>query len=355
MRPIESIKASPNAGKTTAVKIQKLLYDPHVSFGSLVKTWGSGKSDDRRDRFVSASSQAFIVFDNVKRATIEEQDDLCQMATGGASSTRKLRTDAELHTLEIQTNVAYTSVNDIATFPDLIRRQIQFKLAQGEIEVNEDALFDSLLKNRPKILHYIFTTLATAQALLEKRDTNKYCKKHRGLWKFVIVGDAIAEAMGHSENFVSNLFEEVPLIQAQRAIENDSFGAAFVRWIINSRETCLELTANEIKIKVEKYCEKTTDITDTNDYGWPTSAKAVCQKLEYFTQAFKELGIIVERRGKLKNGYLHWIITKQLDNEAQRKNGDNNDDGSSGDCKGSGYEGNSDARVTITYKKNMQN
>jgi hypothetical protein len=317
MRPIEGINASPNSGKTTLLRIQKSLYDPVTTFASLTKSWGAGKKDDRRDRFVTASNHAFIVFDNVKYATSEEQDDLCLMATGGTLPTRKLFTDSEMHEIEIQTNVAYTSVNDIATYADLLRRQIQFKLNEAEIDINEDALFDYLRASRAKILHWIFTVLSGAQKKLASVNANNYTK-FRGLWKFVMIGDAIAYAMGKGENYVSQLFADIPLQQAQRAVENDAFAGAFLRYVMNTPELRLVLTSNEIKTKVEEYCSATKDYTSTKDHTWPETAKGVSSKLEYLTPTFKAFKVTLERGG-LVHGYRPWIITKQLDDEGTKK------------------------------------
>jgi 5S rRNA maturation endonuclease (ribonuclease M5) len=146
-------------GKTTFSKFLNQLLDPSTV---PLKTFPK----NRDDLFVLAKENFLLVFDNLSYIDEDMSDSLCQLATGGSLSKRKLYTDYEVINVPIKRPVVINSIFNVMQRRDLRRRSIILELKKPTKikslrELQED--FDKLAP-----LMYSYLVLCVQEALKEK-------------------------------------------------------------------------------------------------------------------------------------------------------------------------------------------
>ena len=107
--------------KSTTTRIVKLLIDP---MGVPLKR--QPRTD--QDVMISAQNTRLMAFDKISRLPGWLSDCLCQMATGGGLSTRKLYTDEEEVTFDVIRAVVLNGITEFVERGDLASRSVFFSL-----------------------------------------------------------------------------------------------------------------------------------------------------------------------------------------------------------------------------------
>ena len=146
-------------GKTTFSKFIAKLLDPTTT---LIKSFPR-KIDDL---FVLAKGNFLLVFDNLSYLDEDMSDALCQLATGGSLSKRKLYTDFEVVDIPLKRPVILNSIFQIAQRRDLRRRSIILELKKPKEIKSLRELQENFNKFAPFLYSYL--VLCVQEALKEK-------------------------------------------------------------------------------------------------------------------------------------------------------------------------------------------
>jgi 5S rRNA maturation endonuclease (ribonuclease M5) len=146
-------------GKTTFSKFLNQLLDPSVV---PLKTFPK----NRDDLFVLAKEDFLLVFDNLSYIDEDMSDALCQLATGGSLSKRKLYTDYEVINMPIKRPVVINSIFNVMQRRDLRRRSIILELKKPTKTKSLKELQEDFNRLAPMMFSYI--VLCVQEALKEK-------------------------------------------------------------------------------------------------------------------------------------------------------------------------------------------
>ena len=155
--PVLQLHGEHGSTKSTAAKVIRKLVDPNKSL--LRKP---PKTDD--DLLISASKSWVVTFENVSHIEQSLSDAICRLATGGGLSKRMLYTDDDEVILDVLRPVIITSIEEVATRPDLLDRALLVEL--GTIDeadrLPEDEFWASFDVVRGEILGAVLDAVSGA-------------------------------------------------------------------------------------------------------------------------------------------------------------------------------------------------
>jgi hypothetical protein len=159
---------------------------------------------------------------------------LCIGVTGGSSSERLYFTNGEDFIFDFQLNIGLNGINISAVKPDLLERSLLFGLKHvGNIErKDEEELYESFEKERPKILGAILDTVVKALAI---RPSVKLASKPR-MADFSLWGVAIAEALGHTREEFLDAYGSKITEQSDEALETSTEATTLIRFMDDKSE-----------------------------------------------------------------------------------------------------------------------
>ena len=117
---------------------------------------------DEKDLHVAAKGSRVLYFDNISNIKAHEADALCRMATGAASSSRKLYTDDEEARLVVQRPVIATSIGLPSSRADLLSRCLRVRTKPVKTRRGEEAVMRDFDKDWPKLLGFLFDCVSEA-------------------------------------------------------------------------------------------------------------------------------------------------------------------------------------------------
>jgi hypothetical protein len=145
--PILVLHGEQGSGKSTLARLLQLLVDPQAC--PLL-----AEPRSTRDLMVTALNGWLLAFDNVSRISNELSDAFCRLATGGATSDRRLRTNDERHIIYAQRPVILNGIDEFVLRADLIDRCI-FLYLRAILPANrraEDRFWKGFYADYPRIL-----------------------------------------------------------------------------------------------------------------------------------------------------------------------------------------------------------
>lgn len=312
--PIWTVNGPPGSSKTTLLLYVKSLVDPlNGNPKAMVNRWG--REEQTRDRGLIVSKNYFVTFDNMSHIGDSESDELCLYSTGGRWGERKLHTNVDTVNYELQGNVSYTSVNDLAKQSDLISRQLKFELDIRTENVSERIFWNLREKEKPAILHYIFTTLGRAIPIYNRLSDDPNTKTGHRLADFILLCEAIGQAIGQPSGRILGLFNRLEQEQAERSIDNSTFASFFADYVLNS----LSQKGNEITMLSKdvfnglKEHASATNYDTFADVDFPKNPIQLGKKIERIRQPLLKLGIDIKKgeRTSAGNPYHIRIIEKK--------------------------------------------
>jgi hypothetical protein len=155
--PILALFADQGSGKSTVGRLLRDLVDPNSA--PLRAEPKSG-----RDLMITASNSWCLAFDNLSYVPPWLSDALCRLSTGGGFATRELYTDQDEVIFDAQRPALLTSIEEVATRPDLLDRCLIVGLPTipEERRRSEAELYEAFEKVRPQILGALLDAVAVA-------------------------------------------------------------------------------------------------------------------------------------------------------------------------------------------------
>ena len=153
-----------------------------------------------------------ILFDHVSRITPSVNDMLCMACTGGAHTVRKIYTTNEMITIPLgRMRVLFTCVDkSIISRPDLASRVLHYEMMPEQTNVPKSQLVEEYIRNRPYILHDIFSTISKA---MNEYETNKKqydeMQTSTSMMEFEQFGSAIAYVLGDKKHDAIKEYQKI--------------------------------------------------------------------------------------------------------------------------------------------------
>jgi len=155
--PILAFTSEQGSGKSTAVRMLRLLIDPNTA---------PIRVDPRepRDLMIASNNAWVAAFDNLSNVSTWLSDAMCRLSTGGGLSTRMLYENDEECIFEALRPVIINGIEELGTRSDLLDRLIRITLPSIPEEERrpEDELLAEFERERPLILGAILDAVATA-------------------------------------------------------------------------------------------------------------------------------------------------------------------------------------------------
>lgn len=152
-----AVEGEQGSGKSVRCELCKAVIDPSVPMRS-------GLPDSVQDLMVITNHSHVVVFDNLSGIQGEMSDALAALSTKAGFQTRRLYTDAEVHTIEVTRPFMLNGIGDFIHRPDLMDRAIPIRLEamppdarRTEEEIRRE--FEHLL---PELLHDLYMAVACA-------------------------------------------------------------------------------------------------------------------------------------------------------------------------------------------------
>ena len=238
--PHLSLVGPQDAGKSTTMNVLHRLVDPH-------RVEARRPFHSERDLAVAVRGGRVLAMDNLSGVQHWLSDALCVVLTGGTFATRRLHTDDEQVMMPVLAPVLSTSIEDVASRPDLASRTITLHL-QGLPKAARRPLrqlWEGFEADAPVILGGLLHAVCYALARFEAALATGL--DHR-MGEFAAWGEAITPllpvVMPSGRRFIDLLCEAQAEQYAQAAETNSVVRA--VRWLLEQGNGTWEGTATDL-------------------------------------------------------------------------------------------------------------
>jgi hypothetical protein len=277
------------SAKSTLQTLIKLLVDP--SKPTLLTI-----HNDRAEFVQQLAHNHVAYYDNVKNTPGWLSDEACKAVTGIGQTKRKLYSDDDDIVYEYKRCLAFSGINVSLTEPDALDRSIMIELARiaDDKRREESEIISEFFELRPKLLAYIFDTLA--KTLQIKPDIKKLSNLPR-MADFALWGEAIARAMDYEDlEFIHAYYDNIGK-QNVEAIENNPLGQAIARFyeeeIENNYQETWEGKPAELLEHLERIAQ--SHKINTNSKSWPREVRWLTRRLNQIRSNLLEgLGIDIQ-------------------------------------------------------------
>lgn len=153
--PILVLYGSKGAAKSTAMRMLQKIVSPQK--GDL-----GGQYNSLDDLQLTIANSYIVTLDNIRTISKKCSDLLCRVCSGGSYKKRKLYTDGEMITYDLNCIVVISSISMPIKEPDLVDRSIVLELERIDAKKrkSEAEIWERFNKDLPKILGGIFSVIA---------------------------------------------------------------------------------------------------------------------------------------------------------------------------------------------------
>lgn len=275
--PILVIHGEKGSAKSSTLRMLTQIINPNLK--------GLLSMPQIADLPVVLHNNYFLAFDNMCIINKTISNMLCQAVTGGAISKRKLFTDSEEVTLQLQRVIAVNGIEVVAKQMDLLDRCVLIETKRiPDSERKTDAelkkQFDQFL---PQVLGACFDAIYKAQKLYNSVTLEKLPR----MADFAQYGYCIAEAIqeGYGEKFLKEYDENT-----KQGIEEASHSNSLIESVMCFMRSKTEWTGSitELFKELQIQIKKSSIAFDEN---FPNSPSALSRKLNTFKSDLQTLGI----------------------------------------------------------------
>ena len=281
--PILFIEGEQGTCKSTLADMIVALTDPPIG----PKDARFGFTRDEKDLHVTAKSSRVLCFDNISNIKAQEADALCRMATGAASSSRKLYTDDEEARQVVLRPVIATSIGLPSSRADLLSRCLRVRTEQVKTRRTEDAVMRDFKKDQPKLLGFLFDCVSQAlrnrDEVEEAVDRGEIALPRMGDFGQFVEGASAKLGLERGE-FSQLVEQEQTELQADSALTHP-VGAALFAYFSQRNPTPIDGSASKVLELLRSL--------SPNEPWWPAANK-LRNELTRIAIGLRELGIEFE-------------------------------------------------------------
>jgi hypothetical protein len=152
-----AVEGEQGSGKSVRCELCKAVIDPSVPMRT-------GLPNSVQDLMVITNHSHVVVFDNLSGIRSEMSDALAALSTKAGFQTRRLYTDAEVHTIEVTRPFMLNGIGDFIHRPDLMDRAIPIRLKAmpPDARRTEEEIRREFAQLLPELLHDLYMAVAHA-------------------------------------------------------------------------------------------------------------------------------------------------------------------------------------------------
>jgi len=282
--PILVLNGGQGSAKSTTARVVISLTDPH-------STPLRSEPREERDFVISVKNRWNTALDNMSRIPQWLSDSMCRISTGGGLSLRQLYSDDDEVHFSVMRPLTLTSIEELATKPDLLERSLVVNLPRIEdtARMEEREFWPAFEKARPRILGAFLDAVSSA---LRNLDKVKLLKKPR-MADFAVWSTAAEEALGGETGsfmraYLRNCSKATDIaLEASPVAEALSAFAEF-----NAVNTPWEGTAKELYARLEEGIDE-AERRRRKDQKWPATPKGLSGALRQLEPSLRTRGIIL--------------------------------------------------------------
>lgn len=285
IRPILLFCGPAGSGKSVASELIQSVVDPsRIRCSSLPST--------TRDLASVLSDNYLCAFDNISQIKPEISDMLCQAICFGAFSTRKLYTDAEVHTTTFRNCLLLNGIGNFATRGDLMDRCVKINLQRISTQQRErlSDLRRKFQEDLPLIIGAIFDTIRKTLSLIEtiKNDTAPR------LAEFYHLGGGISKAVWGSEKKFFDAFAQNEESKFADMVDDDPLSTAVKQFAEKMGTPTMRF---EPTVFLENLKAQVGIVEYSNaKNNFPQSASALGKKIPRIQTALSAVGIDITQK-----------------------------------------------------------
>lgn len=263
------------SAKSTNQRRMRDLVDPN-------KVSLRGRPKSVEDIYVGAANNYMGSFENLSYLTPEQQDAFCTLATGGGFATRLFYTNGDEHVLETKRPVMLNGINPVATQADMIERVISIEapLIPPDQRRDEQTIEAAWALDYPIVFSGVLDLFSASLAILPdvKLET-----KYR-MADFQILGEAVAQAMGHPEGHFTDIYGASVVDGAGRSMETYGVANALQALMADRQLKPWEGTVQALKSALEA-------LHNIDRSNWPKSPRGLAGQIKRITPGLRRIGI----------------------------------------------------------------
>ena len=299
IRPILLFCGPAGSGKSVASELIQSVVDPSRIPCPLLPSTTQNLASVLADNYL-------CVFDNISQIKPEISDMLCQAICFGAFSTRKLYTDADVHTTTFRNCLLLNGIGNFATRGDLMDRCVKINLQRISTQQRErlSDLRGKFKEDLPLIIGAIFDAVRKTIPLTE---TIKPDNAPR-LADFYHLGGAISKAVWGSEKKFFDAFAQNEESKFADMVYDDPLSTAVKQFAEKMGTPTMRF---EPTVFLEKLKAQVGIVEYSNaKNNFPQSASALGKKIPRIQTALSAVGIDITQ--KKSSGKRLIIITRRF-------------------------------------------
>jgi len=249
--PIGMVNGEPGSAKSTFTELIKELVDPSI-VNRIEMPEKAADFDTYREKFYVCN------YDNVRKITAEQADDLCRQVTGSSSVKRKLYTNAGMYLTSGKPRITINGVKpEPSAFNDLLDRLYPVFLRRLQQNKDENKVKKEIDKIMPELRFACLKTITKALQLEEDDYTNI-----PRLAEFSMLCERINLIEGGEKNeFIQHYREKMKVAHSSGL--DDAFASILVEYLWQHKNSVMNHSALEWYQKIKEWAEETMP----TDYG----------------------------------------------------------------------------------------
>lgn len=239
---------------------------------------------DEEQLLVNAQNNWVVALDNLSGIQPNISDCLCRLSTGGGFIKRKLFTDGDQYSIDVQRPAILNGIDDIATRPDLTERTITLNLKPIQHMKREADLWSEFDTKAPEILGAVcdalvyglayeeVTSISRAPRMLDASTWIQACEVHPALSE----GDFVDSLLANLRETSIITLESHPLTQTLM--------------LMLEEQPNIDGTPTEVLDQLSAYADEEV----RKSKPWPKSSNFMSQTLRRYGKPLREVGINIE-------------------------------------------------------------
>lgn len=269
-RPFLDLYNRRGGGKTfTAITLRSLV-DP--------TTTPLAELRDLDRNFNNIMDQNYMpVFDNLKTITDNLEGKFCRCVTGETAQERRLGTNRQQEVYQYQRTGILTSVYQLGLDkPEVAARIIYLMVPFIENPTKESDLNAIFFSARPRILGFIFSTIAKAIEMLPEVKIDQLPR----MADYATWGEAISRALGEDEEVFVKQYEENISQTISETLDANPLGQAILEYFESGKKEYVGTADPFYQELVLKAAERNIDIKSKEAANnWPGAPNALTRKM----------------------------------------------------------------------------
>ena len=266
------------SSKSTFSRLVRMLIDP-----SSVSTQALPKSI--ADLMITAKNSHLLVFDNVRKLSVELSDAFCRIATGGGYRTRTLYTDDEETLIHVTKPCILNGIDDVASQPDLVSRCILMDLPVITTRRTEEELNNKFAASFPAIFAGLMDTLSKTLAELDNITEAPTAR----MADFARFGMAVERALSWPKGSFNAAFAQNQQEQMTNSLGDDPLAAA-MRALVRA-----DMEVGSPYVRTPTFLlQALADFvpsTKASSNAWPQTPHSLSKRLKKMEPALRACGI----------------------------------------------------------------